>query len=388
MGNNWKTYRLADIASIKTGPFGSLLHEKDYKDFGTPIITVEHLSEQGIVHKNLPLISEEDKNRLKSYILKEGDIVFSRVGSVDRSSIISSKENGWLFSGRLLRVRPNSHIVDSEFLNQYFHQSFFKHNMRSLAVGGTMPSLNTQILASIYVKLPSLKEQKEIATILSTWNKIIEKTENLIKAKNIFYISLVKKFINEANILSKYFVNDLFNLGRGRVISKNYIENNPGSYPVYSSQSQNNGELGRIKTYDFDGKYITWTTDGANAGTVFYRNGKFNCTNVCGIAKLKVNNKIDLRYIAIYLQTITKNYVSYVGNPKLMNNIFGSIPLPLPAYNYQNKVANVIFTLKEEIIILEKLKSSLVKQKQGLMQKLLTGEWQVNLDQEFKEWVV
>src|SRR5579859_3014518 len=74
----------------------------------------------------------------------------------------------------------------------------------------------------------------------------------------------------------------LFKLGRGRVISNLEIQDNPGQYPVYSSQTEDEGILGHINTFQFDGTYLTWTTDGANAGTVFYRQGKFNCTNVCG----------------------------------------------------------------------------------------------------------
>ncbi|ENA25807.1 type I restriction modification DNA specificity domain protein [Escherichia coli P0299438.10] len=72
-------------------------------------------------------------------------------------------------------------------------------------------------------------------------------------------------------------------LRRGRVMSKGYLTENFGPYPVYSSQTANNGKIGSINTFDFDGEYISWTTDGANAGTVFYRTGKFSITNVCGL---------------------------------------------------------------------------------------------------------
>lgn len=117
-----------------------------------------------------------------------------------------------------------------------------------------------------------------------------------------------------------------FTLGRGRVISHQEIRENPGNYPVYSSQSFNKGEMGRIATYDFEGESLTWTTDGAYAGTIFYRNGRYNCTNVCGIAKPKGEaSGIDLRYSAYFLSTVAKKFVSYHGNPKLMNNIFGEI---------------------------------------------------------------
>ncbi|EPJ19111.1 type I restriction modification DNA specificity domain protein, partial [Chlamydia psittaci 02DC21] len=57
-------------------------------------------------------------------------------------------------------------------------------------------------------------------------------------------------------------VGELCDITRGKVYSKDYIKNNIGIYPVYSSQTENNGELGKINTYDFDGEYVTWTTDG------------------------------------------------------------------------------------------------------------------------------
>jgi type I restriction enzyme S subunit len=60
---------------------------------------------------------------------------------------------------------------------------------------------------------------------------------------------------------------------RGKVYSKQYIRDNQGDYPLYSSQTQNDGLLGRINTYDYDGEYLNWTTDGANAGSIFHRRG-------------------------------------------------------------------------------------------------------------------
>ena len=99
---------LRDIADIQTGPFGSQLHNKDYADEGSPIVTVEHLGNRHFTTQNLPLVSDADKERLSKYILSEGDIVFSRVGSVDRCSYVSKAEDGWMFSGRCLRVRCSS----------------------------------------------------------------------------------------------------------------------------------------------------------------------------------------------------------------------------------------------------------------------------------------
>ncbi len=83
---------------------------------GPPIITVEHLVDGFISHQNLPLVSDEDKQRLSKYTLKSGDIVLSRVGSVDRSAIVSDNEDGWLFSGRCIRIRPDNSKVNPRYI--------------------------------------------------------------------------------------------------------------------------------------------------------------------------------------------------------------------------------------------------------------------------------
>jgi type I restriction enzyme S subunit len=174
----WEIKILKSIASVKTGPFGAQLHESDYVSKGTPIITVEHLGEQGITCQNLPRVSREDKMRLSQYTLEAGDIVFSRVGSVDRNCLIKESENDWMFSGRLLRIRLNKKLLCPSFISDYFHQELFKQYIRSIAVGGTMASLNTSLLEDVLVPVPKLGEQTEIASILSANDAKIEKAQS------------------------------------------------------------------------------------------------------------------------------------------------------------------------------------------------------------------
>ena len=169
----WKSYRLGDIASVQTGPFGSQLHNEDYVPVGTPIVTVEHLGARKFSEQNLPLVSDEDRVRLDKYSLKEGDIVFSRVGSVDRCSYVSSAEGGWLFSGRCLRVR-SSNLVYPLYLYYYFQKESVKQEIRNVAVGATMPSINTKLLSDLTLSIPCYSEQKRIASMLSSIDDKIE----------------------------------------------------------------------------------------------------------------------------------------------------------------------------------------------------------------------
>ena len=155
----WTDATVGDFASVQTGPFGSQLHNEDYVESGTPIITVEHMDGKYIAHRNLPLVSQNDVDRLRKYDLHTGDIVFSRVGSVDRAVMVSQHEDGWLFSGRCLRVRPYDPNTGSYFL-WWFNQPVIRQLVTASAVGATMPSINTSILNSIRIVFP----QKDIVT--------------------------------------------------------------------------------------------------------------------------------------------------------------------------------------------------------------------------------
>lgn len=183
---------LRELADIQTGPFGSQLHKEDYVADGTPIVTVEHLGNKMFSEQNLPRVSNTDKNRLKKYVLKQGDIVFSRVGSVDRCSYVDQKHDGWMFSGRCLRVRPTSEI-DSEYLYYYFCLEETKQFVRNISVGATMPSINTKLLGEVVVTFPELEQQKRISGILSAIDSKIEVNQkindNLLEQMQALYKS-------------------------------------------------------------------------------------------------------------------------------------------------------------------------------------------------------
>lgn len=167
-----------------------------------------------------------------------------------------------------------------------------------------------------------------------------------------------------------YKVKDIANLGRGRVISSIEIERQTTpKYPVYSSQTSNDGIMGYLDDYMFDGEYITWTTDGANAGTVFYRNGKFNCTNVCGT--LKLFDGFDYFFVSLVLQEATHGYVSTnLANPKLMNNTMGSIKIKLPTLEVQKRLSRIFLSLQQSISLNNSILNQYLDEKSYLLQQM------------------
>lgn len=193
----WKCTTIGNIGDIKNGPFGSVLHAEDYVENGIPIVTTEHFK-TGLMPSDkfgIPQVSNEDYIRLKGYRLETNDIVFSRVGSVDINAHVGIEQNGWLFSGRVLRVRPK-YDIDSLFLHYALSTEAVKRDIRNRAVGQTMPSINTPILFCTTIQLPKdLFEQKKVAHFLRllderiiTQNKIIEDLKKLKSAisKHLF----------------------------------------------------------------------------------------------------------------------------------------------------------------------------------------------------------
>lgn len=142
-------------------------------------------------------------------------------------------------------------------------------------------------------------------------------------------------------------VSEIAKICRGQVMSKDFLRDNAGEYPVYSSQTDNDGMLGKITTYMFDGEYLTWTTDGANAGTVFYRKGKFSVTNVCGVIDV-TDETISTKYLFYVLNREAPQYVNKgMGNPKLMSNVMAKIRIPIPPLAVQQEIVRILDSFTE-----------------------------------------
>ncbi len=220
-------------------------------------------------------------------------------------------------------------LYDSAKLNSYILRNFNEDK--------TLENEIAEIQTSEAHPLKEHIHYLRLSSLMTFDLKRFDKSINLNKRNN-FKIETKWKLVKVANICD---------IGRGRVINQKEIKANFGTYPVYSSQTTNDGIFGYLSTYDFDGEYVTWTTDGANAGTVFYRNGKFNCTNVCGTLKA-IQNSINLKYATHFLNKVAKRHVSYVGNPKLMNEDMGKIQIPLPPIEVQEKIVVEILRLEAQ----------------------------------------
>ncbi|MCQ8265025.1 restriction endonuclease subunit S [Streptococcus suis] len=349
-----------------------------------PLIEVAAL---GGVHPDYTKIDkhlndESFENNLRSYVKKD-DILFTTVGSIGLVSLMDSREEAAI-AQNIVAFRAKDNFVPSYLYSLFTNKENQKKAIR-IVMGAVQPSIKVSQLVGVeYMLTQNRVEQEAIGTFFSTLDRHItlhQRKLDTLKEQKKTYLKLLfpakgqtkpaLRFQGFEDDWEEVKVADIFQVTRGQVLSTNLVSDTKSDeypYPVYSSQTKNNGLMGFYKDYLFD-TAITWTTDGANAGTVRFREGKFYSTNVNGVL-LSAEGYSNLA-ISEILNTVAWKYVSKVGNPKLMNNIMSEIILLIPGGFAEQQVLSSFFqTLDQEIAQVEDKLASLKEMKKTLLRKL------------------
>ena len=372
--DEWKTYNLKQILEIKNG----LNKEKASFGTGTPIINYMDVNKNEILTANkikgLVKLSEKE---IENFRVHKGDIFFTRTSEtsdeIGLSAALIEEINDCVFSGFILKATPIKNIFDNLFSGYYFRTYKLRKEIIKHSSITTRALTSGSLLYGMSINIPNINEQSKIGKTLYLLDQKIELQQKKIEALKIYKKGLLHNLKSNSQNWTEYKVKNLFDITRGQVIPKTNLKDSPTDnyiYPVYSSQTSNYGILGYDNTYDFDGKFLTWTTDGANAGKVFYRNGKFRCTNVCGLLHSNKNNDYINLLTADLLNYETPKYVSYVGNPKLMNNVIADIKIKLPSLEVQNKISHIFAIFDNKLFIEEQKLNNLNNAKKSLLQQM------------------
>lgn len=259
------------------------------------------------------------------------------------------------------------------YLGFYINSSVFHNQLIPYITGIKVSSISKSNIVKTFISFPSFEEQNKIGKMIELLDKKIELQQKKIEALKMYKKGLIQQLKKDSKNWKEYKLNQLFDITRGEVIPKNSLKDIPTNeyqYPVYSSQTSNDGILGYDNKFDFNGKFLTWTTDGANAGKVFFRNGKFRCTNVCGLLYSTKNIQYINLLTADLLNYETPKHVSYVGNPKLMNNVMGEIKIKLPSLSVQDYYSNLFELYNNKITIYENNLLNFQNFKNGLLQQM------------------
>lgn len=194
----WKEKKLSEIAQVRIGPFGSLLHKKDYISGGIPLVNPIHMI-RGKIYANKDFtISVEKANELSNYILKTNDIIFARRGEIGRCALVSRNEEGFLCGTGSLFVRFNVE-VDYKFLLMLFLSDYCKDYLENNATGATMLNINSGIIENMPIVLPSISEQQRIVERLDALSALVRELEEN-----------QKKIISECDALKQALLRKVF----------------------------------------------------------------------------------------------------------------------------------------------------------------------------------
>ena len=154
----WEVKRIGDLAIVKTGPFGSMLHKEDYITDGIPLVNPVHMKDFKIVPDMDFTISKEKACDLENYMLQNNDVVFARRGDIGRCAIVSKTEHGYLCGTGSLFVRF-SEDIESIFIMYIVRSESFSKHLVSKAKGATMLNINSSTIADLNIPLPPLPLQ-------------------------------------------------------------------------------------------------------------------------------------------------------------------------------------------------------------------------------------
>ena len=380
--DEWEQRKLGELSS--SFEYGLNAAAKEY-DGENKYIRITDIDDDSREFKQEEITSPDtDLSSAENYRLSEGDILFARTGaSVGKSYIYKASDGLVYYAGFLIRARINPGY-NSEFVFQNTLTGDYEKFIKVTSMRSGQPGVNAQEYSQYQIMVPSKPEQDKISDCLRNLDNLItlhqRKCEEIKELKKYMLQKMFPcdgrnvpeiRFDGFTDAWEQRKVSELFRVTRGYVLAATQTETaktDQKPYPVYSSQTKDKGLMGYYKDYLYEDA-ITWTTDGANAGTVNYRAGKFYCTNVCGVL---LSNEVKAnQMIAEALNNVAKGYVSYVGNPKLMNNVMADIVIQIPTQAEEREQLSSFFTNLDNLITLHQRKcEELKKIKKYMLQNM------------------
>lgn len=150
-------------------------------------------------------------------------------------------------------------------------------------------------------------------------------------------------------LLDELIKEKILEIGRGKVISKKDIKNNPGEFPVYSSSVLNEGFFGSYNEYMFDQELVTWSVDGG--GMPFYREKhKFSVTNVSGWIKVLEKSVLDTKYLYYSMYYYWDNILDFnyinKAHPSIIRHLYD---IKIIEKEKQDKIVENLSKIQENI---------------------------------------
>lgn len=392
MKDKWEEVTLGELMTFKNGlNFTQDANGSEYNFLGVGCFKSKNVIKNDSELETVHILNPIDKD----YLLQKDDLVFVRSNGskelVGRCVLIENDISNATYSGFCIKGILKSEKTTSKYILKNIEAGFLKEKLKHENRGTNISNLNQEILNSLEIKLPSLNEQDKIIETLNVWDSAIEKTEKLISEKEKMFNGISQKIFRKAGI--KHKISEFLTIRNEKCIPDN-------STPLYSLTIED-GVTPKSDRYDREA--LVKDIDEKEYKVVYPGDIVFNPANLRWGAIARSNetkrvavspiyevlqldsSKINSDYLTFLLTSkdkiryyATKTEGTLVERMAVKVDVFLNFQIEIEEDNEKQKaVSEVLTTLIREISLLKKQLEQYKLQKQGLMQKLLTGEWRV-----------
>ncbi len=395
---DWDAKKLGELASFRTGPFGSALHKADYTNDGVPIVNPMHIVDGQIVPTRTMTITESAATKLGEFRLTPGEVVIGRRGDMGRCAVVRHEHAGWLCGTGSMIVRP-SVGVDAEFLQRVLSSPTIISAIEDSSVGSTMINLNQGTLRELVVQAPPLPEQRAIAAALSDVDALLAKLDQLIAKKRDLKQAAMQQLLTGQTRLPGFSgewevnaIGDQVDLLTGFPFPSN--EYSEHGIRLLRGSNVKRGETdwseslvqcwpritSDIGKYELRAGDLVIAMDGSLVGRSYAKLEPADLPALLLQRVARIRSKtIDIGFLCQFVGS--DHFIEYCDSVKTVTaipHISASdirnfrIPIP-PTLEEQTAIATVLSNMDAELAALEARRDKTRALKQGMMQELLTG---------------
>ena len=383
----WREVKLGDACKFKRGPFGGSLKKEIFVQSGYAVYEQSHAiySQFENIRYHIDKVKFEE---MKGFQVRPGDLIMSCSGTMGKVAIVPQNVKPGIINQALLKLTTEP-AISVEFLKFWMSSNEFQKSLASVTFGNAIKNVaSVKILKELLLPLPPCPEQKAIAFLLETWDTAIEKTETLIAAKEKRFKWLLQTLIygtqSKTDSISA-FATEISSRNRNNVVDRVLSVTNHSGFVLPDTQFERRVASADLSNYKIisNGQYA-YNPSRINVGSI----ARLDDWNVGVLSPMYIvfsldENKIDSNYFLYWIS-------SGEARQRIKNSAQGSvretvsfgdlcvIPIPLPPITTQTRIAKVLNVARSEISLLQNLVVQYRTQEQGLMQKLLTGDWRTN----------
>ena len=313
---------------------GYAFKSSKYSKSGIRIIRISDVQKSKISNKDLKYYPIENTEEIKTYLLKENDLVMSLTGNVGRVAMLSQLDLPAALNQRVACIRVKNDKVLTRYLFHFFDQDSFEIKSMASATGGGQKNMSTTWLRKFKIPIPPLPIQKEIVRILDKFTELITELTNELTARKKQYSYYRDKLLTfEEGEVEWVPLDRVAKIKHG----KDWKNLNTGDVPVYGS----GGIMGYVDTYSYDKPTVLIPRKGSITN-VFYVDAPF--WNVDTIYYTEIDtSKISPKYLYYFIKTIDLMALDTgSGRPSLTQAILNKLQIPVPSPAEQARIVSIL----------------------------------------------